>query len=109
MTYEEEFQAAGRNGKEFRGAPFWSWNDDLDPEELRRNKLRRQLEADEEVDRRRWEESQRRGETPAERCKREAEEWRMQLDAWIVKFVGPFRKRRKQKRAAPDPETGVFE
>lgn len=36
MTFEERFQAAGKNGKEFRGAPFWSWNDDLDPEELRR-------------------------------------------------------------------------
>ena len=36
MTFEEQFQQAGKDGKEFRGAPFWSWNDDLDPEELRR-------------------------------------------------------------------------
>ena len=36
MTFEEKFQQAGKDGKEFRGAPFWSWNDDLDPEELRR-------------------------------------------------------------------------
>ncbi|MDO8587171.1 MAG: glycosyl hydrolase [Armatimonadota bacterium] len=36
MTPEEKFKDAGVNGKEFRGAPFWSWNDDLDPEELRR-------------------------------------------------------------------------
>ena len=36
MTYEEQFQLAGKDGKEFRGAPFWSWNDELDPEELRR-------------------------------------------------------------------------
>lgn len=36
MTPEEQFQQAGRDGKEFRGAPFWSWNDDLDSDELRR-------------------------------------------------------------------------
>lgn len=36
MSYEERFAQAGENGKEFRGAPFWSWNDDLDPDELRR-------------------------------------------------------------------------
>lgn len=36
MTPEQRFKDAGINGKEFRGAPFWSWNDDLDPEELRR-------------------------------------------------------------------------
>lgn len=36
MTFEEQFQLAGKDGKEFRGAPFWSWNDELDPEELRR-------------------------------------------------------------------------
>jgi len=36
VTFEEQFKEAGIDGKEFRGAPFWSWNDDLDPEELRR-------------------------------------------------------------------------
>ena len=36
MTIEELFKQAGKDGKEFRGAPFWSWNDDLDPDELRR-------------------------------------------------------------------------
>ena len=36
MTIEELFKHAGQDGKEFRGAPFWSWNDDLDPDELRR-------------------------------------------------------------------------
>ncbi len=36
MTIEERFQLAGIEGIEFRGAPFWSWNDDLDPSELRR-------------------------------------------------------------------------
>lgn len=35
MTPEEIFKNAGIDGQEFRGAPFWSWNDDLDPEELR--------------------------------------------------------------------------
>ncbi len=33
---EEEFARAGRDGREFRAAPFWSWNDDLEPEEVRR-------------------------------------------------------------------------
>jgi hypothetical protein len=36
MDLEERFRQAGANGAEFRGAPFWSWNDDLQPEELRR-------------------------------------------------------------------------
>ena len=36
MTFEDKFKQAGIDGKEFRGAPFWSWNDDLDPEELKR-------------------------------------------------------------------------
>lgn len=30
------FSEAAVDGVEFRGVPFWSWNDDLDPEELRR-------------------------------------------------------------------------
>jgi len=30
------FAEAGRDGSEFRGVPFWSWNDRMDPEELRR-------------------------------------------------------------------------
>lgn len=35
---EREFRLIGNVGKgsAFRGAPFWSWNDKLDPEELRR-------------------------------------------------------------------------
>jgi len=33
---EVEFKRAGKDGGPFRGAPFWSWNDDLQPEELRR-------------------------------------------------------------------------
>ncbi len=36
MSVYERFRQAGEEGHEFRGAPFWSWNDDLDPEELRR-------------------------------------------------------------------------
>lgn len=32
----EGFRRAGQNGHEYRGVPFWSWNGDLDPEELRR-------------------------------------------------------------------------
>ncbi len=36
-------RAFDRPGNEFRGAPFWSWNSRLDPEELRRqiHELRR--------------------------------------------------------------------
>jgi hypothetical protein len=33
---ESEFKKAGKNAKRFRAAPFWSWNDDLKIEELRR-------------------------------------------------------------------------
>jgi hypothetical protein len=33
---ESEFKNAGHNAKRFRGAPFWSWNDKLEPEEIRR-------------------------------------------------------------------------
>jgi hypothetical protein len=36
LTPEERFQAAGEDGRDLRPAPFWSWNDELDPEELRR-------------------------------------------------------------------------
>jgi hypothetical protein len=36
MELKDEFRSAGRNGIEFRGAPFWSWNDALEPGELRR-------------------------------------------------------------------------
>lgn len=36
MNLEERFRQAAPDGVEFRGAPFWSWNDDLQPEELRR-------------------------------------------------------------------------
>jgi len=36
MTLEEKFKQAGQDGQPFRGAPFWSWNDDLDPRELSR-------------------------------------------------------------------------
>ncbi len=36
MRLEEKFRRAGRDGKQYRGVPFWSWNDDLDPAELRR-------------------------------------------------------------------------
>jgi len=32
----KRFQAAGKDGVDFRGAPFWSWNDDLEPRELQR-------------------------------------------------------------------------
>jgi len=44
MTLRERFTQAGEDGVEFRGAPFWSWNDDLDPDELRRQ-VRLQKEA----------------------------------------------------------------
>lgn len=36
MDLLEQFRQAGSDGQSFRGAPFWSWNDDLDPDELRR-------------------------------------------------------------------------
>ena len=36
MRLEEKFRRAGRDGRQFRPTAFWSWNDDLDPEELRR-------------------------------------------------------------------------
>ncbi len=36
MDLLERFRSAGTDGTEFRGAPFWSWNDDLKPEEIRR-------------------------------------------------------------------------
>lgn len=36
MKLLEGFRSAGRKGVEFRGVPFWSWNDDLDPGEIRR-------------------------------------------------------------------------
>lgn len=35
MRAEAVKQVFRRPGSEWRGAPFWSWNDDLDPEELR--------------------------------------------------------------------------
>ena len=36
MTLREKFLKAGEDGVEYRAAPFWSWNDDLEPDELRR-------------------------------------------------------------------------
>ena len=36
MSLEDRFKNAGEKGVAFRGAPFWSWNDKLDPKELRR-------------------------------------------------------------------------
>ncbi len=36
MLIEKGFRSAGRRGVDFRGAPFWSWNDALEPRELRR-------------------------------------------------------------------------
>lgn len=36
MDLLQEFQKVGRDGVAFRGVPFWSWNDDLQPEEVRR-------------------------------------------------------------------------
>lgn len=36
MDLLRRFREAGENGGEFRSAPLWSWNDDLDPRELRR-------------------------------------------------------------------------
>jgi hypothetical protein len=36
MRLEEKFRRAGRDGKQYREIAFWSWNDDLDPKELRR-------------------------------------------------------------------------
>ena len=35
MALKDRFERIGRDGVEFRGAPFWSWNDELDPKELR--------------------------------------------------------------------------
>ncbi|NQT21786.1 MAG: hypothetical protein HQ592_18930, partial [Planctomycetes bacterium] len=36
MALSDSFRKAGKKGVSFRGAPFWSWNDDLDPKELQR-------------------------------------------------------------------------
>ena len=36
MALKDQFERAGRHGEAFRGLPFWSWNDDLRPEELGR-------------------------------------------------------------------------
>jgi len=36
MRLDEKFRRAGRDGKPYRPIAFWSWNDDLDPAELRR-------------------------------------------------------------------------
>jgi hypothetical protein len=40
----EQFRQAGREGQAYRPAPFWSWNDDMDPDELRRQ-IREMKEA----------------------------------------------------------------
>ena len=34
VALEDQFKRAGTNGTSFRPLPFWSWNDDLEPEEL---------------------------------------------------------------------------
>ena len=36
MRFDRVKEAFRRPGSEWRGAPFWAWNDDLDPAELRR-------------------------------------------------------------------------
>jgi hypothetical protein len=36
MRLDEKFRRAGRDGKPYRPLAFWSWNDDLEPAELRR-------------------------------------------------------------------------
>jgi len=36
MTLLQQFQKAGEAGREFRPVPFWSWNDRLEPDEVRR-------------------------------------------------------------------------
>jgi len=36
MRFDRVKKAFRRPGSEWRGAPFWAWNDDLDPAELRR-------------------------------------------------------------------------
>jgi hypothetical protein len=36
MSLKDRFEKVGEDGIEYRGAPFWSWNDDLDPKELAR-------------------------------------------------------------------------
>lgn len=36
MRLEEKFRRAGRDGKQYREITFWSWNDELEPAELRR-------------------------------------------------------------------------
>ena len=41
MSIESEFKSPGNT---YRGIPFWSWNDDLDPQELRRQ-VREMLQA----------------------------------------------------------------
>jgi len=35
MTLIQQFQKAGEAGREFRPVPFWSWNDRLEPDEIR--------------------------------------------------------------------------
>jgi glycosyl hydrolase family 106( putative alpha-L-rhamnosidase) len=36
MALEDQFMKVGNGGVKFRGVPFWSWNDDLDADELAR-------------------------------------------------------------------------
>lgn len=36
MTIQRRFKDVGRDGREFRPVPLWSWNDDLEKEELKR-------------------------------------------------------------------------
>jgi len=36
MALIDQFERMGRDGAEYRGVPFWSWNDELDPQELSR-------------------------------------------------------------------------
>ena len=36
MALEDQFMQVGNDGVKFRGVPFWSWNDELDADELAR-------------------------------------------------------------------------
>ena len=56
-------------------------------------------------DRVRWKIADSRGETAAQKSAREAAEFRQQRDAWIERYVGPLRSRRRKKAA--DYETGA--
>jgi len=59
------------------------------------------LAAQAEDDRRRWHEASQRGETPREKCAREAREWEARQTAWreIIRIRAPHGKNARTRRS----------